>query len=185
MPSKTLTIIAVIAGLGVTAVISLAVLKVFFIGHYVIPQNGMYPSMPEGSRLFANKRAYADPADVKRGDIILFWREEKGARYVYIWRVIALPGETVEASGEALAINGQPFARQKVREADGKTIVQERIGEASYEVALDTAPRYTPPPVSITVPAGMFFVMGDNRFNAVDSRSFGPVPFTSIIGRKL
>jgi signal peptidase I len=58
-------------------------------------------------------------------------------------------------------------------------------GDASYEIALVTSPRTPPPDVSLTVPPDQFFVMGDNRFNAVDSRYFGPISFNSIIGKKL
>ena len=159
--------------------------KTFFVGYYRVPQNGMYPGLPAGSRLFTHKRAYANASSVRRGDIIVFVRDENGQRYNYIWRVIALPGEKVDASGESLAINGQPVNRQRLREADGKTIYREQIGEASYEVAFDKSPRARPPAVSLTVPPGQFFVLGDNRFDARDSRYFGPVPFLSILGRKL
>src|SRR5207244_4326654 len=81
-------------------------IKTFFIGYYRIPQNGMYPGLPAGSSLFTSKRAYSSVASVKRGDIVVFVREENGQRYNYIWRVVALPGDKVEASGEVLTING-------------------------------------------------------------------------------
>lgn len=160
-------------------------IKTFFIEYYRIPQNGMYPGLPAGSSLFAAKRAYAGVSSVKRGDIVIFVREENGQRYNYIWRVIALPGEKVEASGEALNINGQPVQRQRIREADGKTIFREQIGDAIYEIAFDTSSSSHPPDASLTVPPDQFFVMGDNRFDARDSRYFGPIAFSSIIGKKL
>lgn len=171
----------------VVIAIALALLgiKMFVIGVYRIPQNGMYPSLPSGSFVFASHHAYSDISSVKHGDIVVFIREENGQRYNYIWRVIALPGETIEASGESLLINGKAVQRQQVREADGKTIFKEQIGDSSYEVAFDSSPRSTPPDVSITVPSEQIFVMGDNRFDARDSRYFGPIPFTSIIGKKL
>jgi len=145
----------------------------------------MYPGFPAGSGVFTVKRAYPDASSVKRGDVVVFVREENGQRYNYIWRVVALPGERVVASGESLSINGQEVQRRRLREADGKSIFQEQIGDASYEVAFDLSPRSQPPAVSVTVPAEQFFVMGDNRFDARDSRYFGPIPFSSIIGRKL
>src|SRR5437879_2207913 len=111
--------------------------KMFSIGYYQIPQNGMYPGLPAGSTIFTAKRAYSDASHDKRGDIIVFVRDENGQRYNYIWRVVALPGEKVETSGESLIINGQPVQRQRVREANGRTIFQEQIGGASYEVAFD------------------------------------------------
>jgi signal peptidase I len=159
--------------------------KTFVIGYYRIPQNGMYPGLPAGSRLFTNKRAYSSAANVKRGDIVTFLREENGQRYNYIWRVIALPGDKVEASGDALTINGKPVQRERVREVEGRTIFREQIGDVAYEVAFEISPRSRPPDSSVTVPPDQFFVMGDNRFDARDSRYFGPIAFTSILGRKL
>jgi signal peptidase I len=115
----------------------------------------------------------------------VFVREENGQRYNYIWRVIALPGENVETSGEALIINGQPAQRQHLGEAEGKRICQEQIGDASYKVAFDKLPQHQLLDVSVVVPPDHFFVLGDNRFDARDSRTFGPIPFRSIIGKKL
>lgn len=164
--------------------LTLLTLKTFIIGYYRIPQNGMYPNLPAGSSLFTIKRAYANASKVQRGDVVVFVREENGQRYNYIWRVVALPGEKVEASGDSLTIDGQPVQRQQIREAAGKTIFREQIGDASYEVAFDQSPRSLPPDISIKVQPDQFFVMGDNRFDARDSRYFGPIPFGSIIGKK-
>jgi signal peptidase I len=175
----------IITGALVAIALALLFIKTFLVGIYRVPQNGMYPGLPAGSRVFAARHAYSDASKVKRGDIVVFIREENGERYNYIWRVIALPGETIVASGDSLSIAGQSVQRQRIREADGKTIFREQIADASYEVAFESSPRYTPPKVSITVPPGQFFVMGDNRFDARDSRYFGPISFTSIIGKKL
>src|SRR5438094_1679770 len=95
-------------------VLVLLALKTFFIGYYRIPQNGMYPTLPAGSILFTLKRPYSDISNVKRGDIIVFVREQNGRRYNYIWRVIALPGEKVEAFRESLTINDQPVSRESI-----------------------------------------------------------------------
>jgi signal peptidase I len=160
-------------------------IKTFFIGYYRIPQNGMYPGLPAGSSLFTAKRAYSGVSSVRSGDIVVFVREENGQRYNYIWRVVALPGDRVEASGEALTINGQPVQREHVREVEGRIIFREQLGDGAYEVAFDTSPRSLPPDSSLTVPPDHFFVMGDNRFDARDSRYFGPIAFSAIIGRKL
>src|SRR5439155_51210 len=66
-------------------------IKTFFVGYYRIPQNGMYPTLPAGSIFFTAKHPYSDSSRVKRGDIIVFVREQNGQRYNYIWRVVALP----------------------------------------------------------------------------------------------
>jgi signal peptidase I len=173
----TLSIIAIVLGLFAV--------KTFFIGYYRIPQNGMYPTLPAGSILFTLKRAYSGTSDVKRGDIVVFVRDQNGKHYNYVWRVIGLPGETVETSGESLMINSQPVRRERVGEVEGKTIFREQIGDISYQIAFDPSARERPPDTTVTVPPEHLFVMGDNRFNAFDSRRFGPIPFSSIIGKKL
>lgn len=165
--------------------LALVAIDRFIIRYYVIPQNGMYPGLPKGSGLFVARRAYSSASSVKRGDVVVFVREENSQRYTYIWRVVALPGERIETSGEALIINGQTVRRQRIREANGTTIFREQLGDMAYEVAFNASPHSRPPDSSITVPADQFFVMGDNRFEALDSRYFGPITFNSIIGKKL
>jgi signal peptidase I len=169
----------------VVVLIAILAIKTFLISYYRIPQNGMYPTLPSGSRLFVLRHAYSDPSKVRRGDIIVFVRQENGQSYHYIWRVVGLPGEKIEATGESLAINGHAVERKPVRESEGRRIFREQIGDVSYEVAFDASPKDRPPDTSVTIPAGEFFVMGDNRFDARDSRYFGPVSFASIIGKKL
>jgi signal peptidase I len=171
--------------IGLAAILTPFVLRIFLIGIYRIPQNGMYPGLPANSRFYSLKHPYHGTSDVKRGDIIIFVHEQDGRRYNVVWRVIGLPGDTIVTSGENLIINGQGVKRQRTREADGKAIFQEQIGNASYEIAFESSPKKLPPDVSITVPPDKFFVMGDNRFDAYDSRSIGSVPFDSIVGKKL
>ena|SRR5690349_760487 len=180
--SKSRTLVT---GILLAVLLLLLAVKTFFIGFYRIPQNGMYPGLPAGSSIFTSKRAYSSATDVKRGDIIIFVREENSQRYIYVWRVIALPGEKVEASGDTLKINGQTVQRQRVREADGRTVFREEIGNTAYEIAIGPGSEVQPPNVSITVPPDSFFVLGDNRDDARDSRYVGPVQFSSILGRKL
>jgi signal peptidase I len=175
----------IVIGIAVAFVLVVLAAKTLFIDYYRIPQNGMYPGLPAGSLIFAAKRAYADASNVERGDVVVFLREENGQRYNYIWRVIAISGDLVEAFGKSLTVNGQAVQRQLLRETNGEGIFREQIGEASYEVAFDDSPRHTPPDVSMVVPPDHFFVMGDNRFDARDSRYFGPIRFSSILGKKL
>jgi signal peptidase I len=163
----------------------LVLVKTFFVTYYTIPQNGMYPSLPSGSMFLATRHPYAAPSHVRRGDIVVFTRDEGDQRYNYIWRVVGLPGDTIETAGTSLTINRQPVARERVREEHGTAIFRERMGEATYEIAISQAPRAPPPDASVTVPPDHFFVMGDNRLNALDSRYFGPIPYGTIIGRKL
>ena len=165
--------------------LTLVLIDRFFIHYYVIPQNGMYPGLPSGSGLFVTKRSYSGASSVKRGDIVVIVREENGERYNYIWRVVGLPGERIETSGADLIINGQTVQRQRLREVDGTTVFREELGDIAYEIAFATSPRFRPPDSSVTVPPDQFFVMGDNRFDARDSRYFGPIKFSSIIGKKL
>ena len=160
-------------------------LKALFFGNYKIPQNGMYPSLPAGSRIWTSKHAYKTVSDVKHGDVIVFNVDEGGGRYVYVWRVIALPGETVHAAGESLSINGRPVQRDAAREVAGIKLFREQIEGASYEIAFGENPSGEPPEVSITVPKNHLFVMGDNRNDSRDSRYLGPIAFDSIVGKKL
>ncbi len=181
-----------IGGFAVALVFAALVLaRIFLVGLYVIPQNGMYPGLPAGSRLLTLKHPYAAPADVKRGDIIVFTRDIDAGRFNFIWRVVGLPGDTVEVSGASLVINGHPVVQEQVRQQDGMTIFREHAGDAVYEIAVSQPPDLdkdkdkTVPGYAVTVPPDHFVVLGDNRLEATDSRYHGLVPFAAIIGRKL
>jgi signal peptidase I len=178
-------VLGCVAAVLLALVPALLLVKILYLGDYVIPQNGMYPSLPSGSRLLTIKHPYAAPSEVKRGEIVVFTRDQDGGRYIFIWRVVGLPGDTIEAAGTSLVINGRPVVRDRIREEQGMVIFRERLDEASYEIAISQSPRELPPDASVIVPPDHFFVLGDNRLDALDSRYFGPIAFGAIIGRKL
>jgi signal peptidase I len=128
----------------VIVVLALLAVKTFFVGYYRIPQNGMYPTLPAGSVLFTIRRPYSDISAVKRGDIIIFVREQDGRRYNYIWRVIGLPGDKVQTSRKSLIINDQPASRERLADADGKSRFREQLGNASYQIAFDPSAQDRP-----------------------------------------
>lgn len=175
-----------ISGLLFAAFVAFVVTKLFFISYSIVPQNGMYPGIPAGSFVFSWKRPYKQVSEVQRGDIVLFTRIENGERYDYIWRVVGLPRDKVEIDGERVSINGQPLKREKVRQDGDLVVFREVNGAADYEVAYPVnSDSSNQPKASLTVPDNEFFVLGDNRFDAVDSRYFGAIKFDSIYGRKL
>lgn len=172
---------------GVTLLIvgALVALRVFVVNVNVVPQNGMYPTIPGGSFVFSWKRPYGGIAAVERGDIVLFNRIQEGQTYLYVWRVVGLPGDKVLAAKDALRVNGSPLKRELLRDEADLTIFRETAGVTSYEIAIAKEPRDIPPDIEVMVGPDELFVIGDNRYNAVDSRYFGPIKFSTVVGRKL
>jgi len=82
-------------------------------------------------------------------------------------------------------LNGSPLRREFLRDEGSLAIFKETAGTASYEVAIAKAPAAIPPDLDVTVGPDELFVVGDNRYNTVDSRYFGPIKFSTIVGRKL
>ena len=168
---------------------------------YLIPQNGMYPNLPAGSWIIGRKHPYRQITDVVRGDVILFEREEAGQRLIYVGRVIGLPGDTVEAAGNRLLLNSREVNREELASnVDDKEFYEESLDGVAYTIAFEPylpakvgKPGIPKPGAPLTiipitvieqVPADHLFIMGDNRRHTVDSRTFGPIPWTSIVGKK-
>ena len=145
----------------------------------------MYPGLPTQSKIFCLKKAYSIPADVARGDVVTLLRKKDGDAYIYVWRVIGMPGDSVKTSGDELAVNGEAVQRKLVHETEHEKIFSEKIGNAQYLAAYNKNPKKMPPDVTVTVPENNFYVMGDNRFDAYDSRYLGFIPFAEITGRKI
>jgi signal peptidase I len=167
-----------------------------------VPTGSMKPTILEGDRVFVNKLAYdfkvpfttwhiVEWSNPQRGDIVVFFSPKDGTRLVK--RVIGLPGDTVELRNNALVINGQPVEYKPVAEELLRDVAP--ADRASHVFALEQLPGqphavagYPAVPAlrnfgPYQVPAGRYFMMGDNRDDSFDSRFFGPVERNRIVGR--
>ena len=148
--------------IGAALIIAL-VIKTFLFQAFYIPSESMVPTLKVGDRVLVNKLSYK-LHDVHRGDIVVF-KAPPEARSDgiddLVKRVIGLPGDTVEAR------------------ADGHIYINDRLLEEPY-LPKGTLTTNLPP---TKVPAGHLFMMGDNRPASRDSRYFGPIKESAIIGR--
>jgi signal peptidase I len=152
---------------------------------FIVPQNGMYPELPRGSTFRCNNYAYSEISNIKYGDVVAFRHQWKGQEYVFVWRVVALPGDRVVTNGQDLRINQKLIGRSIVRNEQDFDIYQENNKDVEYLVAFSKRDKLSVPEVDLIVPPGHVFVMGDNRYDALDSRALGPVTFKEIVCKKI
>ncbi len=124
----------------------------------VIPSASMAPTLLPGDIVLVRKNAYQNGHRPVRGDIVMFRRE--GISDYFVKRVIALPGERVTVRYGAAAVNGQWLNEPYIAPGWVREI-----------------------PVSRVVNEDEYYVLGDNRANAEDSRDYGPIAFDSIAGQ--
>jgi signal peptidase I len=159
----------------VVALLVAVVLRTFVVQTFFIPSGSMEPTLQVGDRILVNKLSY-HLHSVHRGDIVVFARppaEDCGGPEVndLVKRVIGLPGETISVSGGFVDINGKrlneswlPASRQGI------------TGEGPPGNAANLARPYK-------IPANNYFVMGDNRMDSCDSRYWGTIPRSLIVGK--
>ncbi len=124
----------------------------------VVQMSSMEPNLHEGQRLLVSKVAYAF-GEPQRGDIIIFPPPGIESEKDYIKRVIGLPGDTVQIIDGTVYVNNVPLEEPYITNSGSGFMTE------------------------ITVPVGEYFVLGDNRTNSSDSRSFGTVPGDTIVGK--
>ncbi len=169
----------------VVAFVVAFLIKTFALQAFYIPSASMEPTLYEGHRVLVEKVGYRF-GEPERGDVVVFERDVvpdtpeedlslptrigdsvKGlfgfptrGHQDFIKRVIGVAGDEVQGIDGILKVNG------------------EAIEEPYLAPGTETS-QFGP----TIVPEGMIFVMGDNRGNSDDSRSFGPVPIEKVIGR--
>ena len=166
----------------VAAVVIAVVIKSFLFQAFYIPSASMEPTLMTGDRILVNKLSY-DLHDVHRGDIVVFaagpnkeWNDAGIDDLVK--RVIALPGETITrcgSTGTDICIDG--------RRLDEKYLPSDVVPARDWFETPPPGCEPDSPEGACTIPAGHYFMMGDNRGNSLDSRRHGPVKGSSIVGR--
>ena len=165
------------------AVILALFVRTFIVQAFKIPTGSMENNLLIGDHLLVNKFVFAPtlsgveeallPIDpVRRGDILVFKYPEEPERD-FIKRVIALPGETIELRNKQVFINDKQLDEPYVH----------YLMPPGEEGTPDIDVRVTYGPV--TVPAGHYFMMGDNRDNSQDSRYWGFLPRDYVKGKAL
>ncbi len=147
-------------------------IKTFLFQAFWIPSESMLPTLEKGDRVLVNKLSY-DLHDVNRGDIVVFENPNDNAGSVadLVKRVVGLPGDTVELVDGAVYVDGEPLDESYTQ---GASLSLGNI--PGCEGAREQ-------PERCRVPAGTVFVMGDNRQQSEDSRKFGPIDESTIVGR--
>jgi signal peptidase I len=166
----------------VAALVIAFVIKTFLFQAFYIPSESMVPTLKVGDRVLVNKLSYK-LHDVHRGDIVVFDAPpaaDAGNIKDLVKRVIGLPGDAIEESDGALYVNGRRLDESYLPKGVRTTIsnVPPGCGVPSSQAELPTTQQR-----GCKVPAGSMFVMGDNRGASKDSRIFGPVKESAIVGR--
>ncbi|HCR1606332.1 TPA: signal peptidase I [Pseudomonas aeruginosa] len=184
------------------------VLRSFLVEPFQIPSGSMKPTLEVGDFILVNKFAYGirlpvldtkviPIGDPQRGDVMVFCYPSE-PNINYIKRVVGLPGDTVRYTREKrLYVNGELVAEKLVGEEPGTlgsvTLYQEKLGQAEHLIRKEMSRYRIEPDRQWTIPAGHYFMMGDNRDNSNDSRYWndpkipkdllGMVPDRNIVGK--
>jgi len=139
--------------LGATLMV---VVHMFLVQVSVVKGSSMEPCLHDGDRLVVDRVSYS-LAEVQRGDVVVL-RYPRNPAVDFVKRVVALPGDRIEMHQGTLFVNGEP------RDAYGCIHDHQELAAS-------------------TVPAGHYFVLGDNRPISCDSRDFGLVAQELLKGR--
>lgn len=150
----------------VVALIVSVVIRGWALEAFYVPSGSMIPTLQIGDRILVDK-LFFNAGSVKRGTIVVFNHPARDtmcgpAGEDLVKRVIATGGQTIYSIGNTIYINGTPISEPYLPK--GTQMGSEGI-------------------VKQTVPKGDVFVMGDNRSISCDSRYWGPIPTSSIVGK--
>ena len=148
----------------IIAVLLALTIRTFVVQAFVIPSGSMLPTLRIGDYLLVNKFVYLF-RPIRRGDIIVFKFPQDETRD-FIKRVVGLPGETLEIRDRQVFIDGKPL--------------HEPYAVYSEPPLLGSPVPYHLGPM--VIPPGHLFMMGDNRDNSLDSRAWGLLEESKVVG---
>jgi signal peptidase I len=134
-------------------------IRIYGFALFRAPSRSMEPTIPENSIFVVSAWAYVR-SEPRAGDIVVF-KYPPDPTVSYVKRIIAAGGSTVEIADGTVLVDGQPLSQQYL------------VKDASMYA------RFMP---RVRVPPKSYFVMGDNRDNSSDSRSWGFLPRDHIVG---
>lgn len=173
-------------------------IRSFLFEPFRIPSGSMMPTLLEGDFIFVNKFAYGlrlpvinakfvQIGEPQHGDVVVF-RLPSDPSVNYIKRVVGLPGDVVDydAGNKRITINGESVPIELVgayEEDPGLMLGREHLGDHDHGLLLTRG--VLTRGGTYEVPAGHYFVMGDNRDNSRDSRFEGVeyIPEDNLVGR--
>ncbi|MBA3660445.1 MAG: signal peptidase I [Gammaproteobacteria bacterium] len=176
-------------------------LRSFLFEPFRIPSGSLEPTLLTGDFIFVNKFNYGTRLPIlhtklfgkgepARGDIMVFlWPPDPS--YKFIKRVIGLPGDRISYIDKELYVNGEKIPQNDLSSgiaslpsiAHGSVIEkQENFFGVKHNIFV-MPDRESRNYSDVTVPLGMYFVMGDNRDDSADSRYWGFVPEKNIVGK--
>jgi signal peptidase I len=161
----------------VVAVAAALAVQAFIVKPYRIPSPSMASTLVNGDRILVNRLSYAF-GQISRGDVVVFhWPKDE--KLVFVKRVIGLPGDVLSLRDGHVFVNGKLLKEPYVLRDDGRP--EPTLNADELAIAASDLPWGLERPYK--VPAGCFFVMGDNRMESDDSRDWGVVPRRDVIGR--
>jgi len=181
-------------------ILAVLLLRSFLVEPFRIPSNSMMPTLLTGDFILVNKFSYGirlpvlnskiiSMGEPERGDVVVF-RYPKDPSVDYIKRVVGLPGDKVGYYNKIVYINDEPVGQVPAGvyigvgsgiSMSGASERQEQLGDTIHDILV--MPRTPGLEGEYLVGEDEYFVMGDNRDNSNDSRYWGPVPESNLVGR--
>jgi signal peptidase I len=166
-----------------------------------IPSGSMHPNLLEGDVVFVNRLAYdlkvpltdtvlASLDEPRRGDVVTFTSPRDGVRLIK--RIMAIPGDRVAMRDKHIVVNGESALYTPQTEPMGEEVVDipwqaqrrmEQVAGTEHLIQWLEGAAAFDNFEEVTVPAGQYLMLGDNRDNSADSRYIGLVPRHLLIGK--
>ena len=186
---------AELVGIVATALFFALTIQAFAVKPYVIPSESMTPTLVVGQRLLVDRFSHNVGGDPGLGDITVFMpppsAESSVGQCAIAGEGPSYPGSRASHRSCSRAVAGEgprAFVKRvvgmpgdRIAVQDGRVIRNGRRSSEPFVTACGGGPECDL--AAVEVPAGHYFLMGDNRGNSADSRYWGPVPRDQIIGR--